>query len=79
MGTIKSAFNILDPKKIEMRMTTVMTIEDWIVVRDTLSTNPDDHPYWHPANVFKRSVNELIDKANESFHFYDSQEKPSGE
>lgn len=73
MGTIKATMQVLEPKKLEMRLSVVMTVEDWMKLKGELK--PDDGrqlDHWHPAMQMDRAIASLIDKANESFYFYDS-------
>ena len=67
--SMKASFDIANPNKVEMRMTVVMTVEDWGKVRGALK-EADEQEHWHPANQLVRSIDDLTSKANKDFMFW---------
>lgn len=67
--SIKANFDIANPKKVEMRLTIVMTVEEWGQVRGALNEAAEAE-HWHPANQLLRSIDELTAQANKDFMFW---------
>jgi extradiol dioxygenase family protein len=71
--TLRAFFDIKEPKKIEMRLTAVMQLEDWHKVSAALEASGEEE-YWHPAQELVRMIREMTSKAETSF--YDTADKP---
>lgn len=67
--SIRAAFDIHEPNKINMRLTIVMSVEEWGQVRSALK-GADEQEHWHPANQLVRSIDDLTAKANKDFSFW---------
>lgn len=68
--TVQAVFEIQKPEKVSMRLSAVMTLEDWKKVRAELKAAPAELDHWHPANQFVRAIDELVQKAEKEFIFY---------
>lgn len=79
MTIIKGNFQITTPSsRLEMTMTQTMTLNDWTKVATELT--PDDGrqlDQWHPAEMLRQSILEMVSDANKHFHFYSA--SPSNE
>lgn len=67
--SIRAVFDIHEPSKVNMRMTLVMSVEEWGQVRTSLK-EADEREHWHPANQLIRSIDDLTAKANKDFAFW---------
>lgn len=67
--SMQAVFEIQKPEKVSMRLSAVMSLEDWKQVRSTLKAS-ELSDYWHPANQFVRAIDELVQKAEKEFMFY---------
>ena len=68
--TVQAVFEIQKPAKVSMRLSVVMTLEDWEKVRAELQASPNTLDHWHPASQFVRAIGEMVQKAEKEFMFY---------
>lgn len=73
--TMQAIFDIQKPEKVSMRLTAVMTLEDWKKVRAFYAESPTTLDHWHPAMQLVRAIDDMVKKAEKEFIFY-GEDKP---
>lgn len=76
--SIRASFDIAKPEKLDMRMTVVMTVEEWGKVRGALRM-AEETDRWHPANQLVQAIDDLTRQANKDFSFWGEQAPEAGD
>lgn len=66
----RGTFALANPTNVEMTLTVTMSAREWIVIKSHL----------HPSTsigewTLDDSIHQMIEKANQEFHFYEQVEK----
>lgn len=73
---MKTIMDIIEPEKVQIRLTMIMSLYDWEKVQQELK--PDDGrelDYHHPALVMSRSLSDCFNKIKRDIFDY-PEEKP---
>lgn len=65
----RGTFSVTQPDKIDMTLTITMSVKEWKVVKAQLNPSASDGQW-----CLNDSINQILDKANTEFHFYEQVE-----